>query len=192
MNIFFLDEDVQTCAEYHVDKHVVKMILEYAQLLSTAHRVLDGEPIVGITKTGRKQQQYKLMNDNDERLMYKATHMNHPSAIWCRESDANYQWLADLLVALCKEYTYRYGKKHKVERSGLMTKLVSKIPRSIPRTGEWSQPTPAMPDEYKVPGNHLESYHNYYRGDKPRMFSWKKREIPVWINTKEQTPSVLT
>jgi len=182
MNIFYLHEDVQTCAQQHVDKHVVKMILEYAQLLSTAHRVLDGEPMIGFTKTGRKQQQYKLDHDNDERLLYKATHMNHPSAIWCRENDKNYQWLADLLVALCKEYTYRYGKVHKVERSGLMKKLVSKQPRNI-KYGEWTEPTPAMPDEYKVPGDHLESYHNYYRGDKPRMFSWKKRETPDWINT---------
>jgi hypothetical protein len=187
MNIFYLDEDVQKCAEMHVDKHVVKMILEYAQLLSTAHRVLDGEPMIGRTKTGRRQQQYKLDNDGDERLMYKATHMNHPSAIWCRENTENYQWLADLLVALCKEYTYRYSKKHAVERSGLMTKLVNKMPRNI-RPGTWTEPTPAMPDEYKVDGDHLESYHNYYRGDKPRMFSWKKREVPVWINTYDRTP----
>jgi hypothetical protein len=166
----------------HVDKHVVKMILEYAQLLSTAHRVLDGEKYVAYSKTGRKQQAWKLMHDNDERLMYKATHMNHPSAQWIRESDEHYQWLADLLTELCKEYTYRYGKHHVVERSGLMEKLRTKMPKNIPHNG-WVAPPPAMPDEYKVPDNSLESYHNYYRGDKKRMWSWKKREIPAWINT---------
>jgi hypothetical protein len=181
MNIFYLHKDTQVCAQQHVDKHVVKMILEYAQLLSTTHRYLDGERIIGKSPTGRKQTQYILQNDGDNRLMYKATHINHPSAIWIRESDANYKWLAQLLEDLCAEYTYRYGKKHKVERSGLMRKLKDKLPKNIP-VGEWTEPTPAMPDQYKVQGDHLESYHNYYRGDKPRMFSWKLRETPTWIN----------
>ena len=181
MNIFYLHPEPTTCAQYHVDKHVVKMILEYAQLLSTTHRVLDGERIIGKSPSGRKQTQYILEHDNDNKLMYKATHMNHPSAQWVRESDENYKWLAKLLQETCKEYTYRYGKKHKVERSGLMSKLLNKVPRHIPK-GEWTEPTPAMPDHYKVPGDHLESYHNYYRGDKPRMFSWKNREVPPFIN----------
>lgn len=182
MNIFYLHEDVDVCARYHVDKHVVKMILEYAQLLSTAHRVLDGEQITGKTKTGRKQQQWILSNDNDQRLMYKATHINHPSAVWCRENSENYMWLAHLLEACCIEYTYRYGKKHKVERSGLMDKLLRSTPKNIPQ-GEWTEPTPAMPDHYKVDGDSLQSYHNYYNGDKVRMMSWKMRETPEWINT---------
>ena len=182
MNIFYLDENVDICTQYHVDKHVVKMILEYAQLLSTAHRVLDGEQITGKSQTGRRQQQWILGNDNDQGLMYKATHINHPSAIWCRENVENYMWLANLLEALCSEYTYRYGKKHKVQRSGLMHRLLTKMPRNI-RGGEWTEPPPAMPDHYKVTGDSLQSYHNYYNGDKVRMMSWKKREIPPWINT---------
>ena len=43
MNIFYLHENPEICAEYHCDKHVVKMILETAQMLSTAHRIIDGE-----------------------------------------------------------------------------------------------------------------------------------------------------
>lgn len=182
MNIFYLHNDVDVCAHMHVDKHVVKMILEYAQLLSTAHRILDGKLVEGVSKTGRKAKRWVLKNDNDERLMYKATHMNHPSAVWCRENSENYMWLAHLLEALCTEYTYRYGKVHKVQRDGLMDQLLRKTPKNIP-AGEFTEPTPAMPDEYKVDNDSIESYHNYYRGSKTRMFSWKNRETPSWINT---------
>ena len=77
MNIFYLDHDVRKCAEMHNDKHVVKMILEYAQLLSTAHRFLDGVPTVGKSKTGRKKTTYILSNELDS-VLYSATHINHP------------------------------------------------------------------------------------------------------------------
>ena len=107
----------------HVDKHCVKMILEYAQLLSTAHRILDGTQSVGLSKTGRKQTRYVLPDDR-ESMLYSATHINHPSAIWCRQSAQNYLWLTDLLNFLCAEYTYRYGKTHKIESTGLLRKLM--------------------------------------------------------------------
>ena len=97
MNIFYLHPDPKKCAEMHLNKHCVKMILEYAQLLSTAHRVLDGDDYAN---------QYNL---------YKATHVNHPSAIWVRQSCYNYSWLMQLLCHLCIEYTHRYGKVHKVQ-----------------------------------------------------------------------------
>ena len=179
MNIFYLDNDVTTCAEMHVDKHCVKMILEYAQLLSTAHRVLDGNIVVGLSKSGRKQQRY-ILNDSRDQIMYSATHINHPSAIWCRANLENYLWLHSMLVALCKEYTYRYGKTHKCEEIGLV-EMLGKSPTNIP-VGEFTEPTPAMPDHYKVVGNSIQSYKNYYLGDKTRMFSWKNRQTPFWIN----------
>ena len=99
MNIFYLHHDVNKCAELHNDKHVVKMILEYAQLLSTAHRVLDGTLSIGLSETGRKQTRY-VLPDNRESKLYVATHINHPSAIWCRQSYANYVWLSKLLTEL--------------------------------------------------------------------------------------------
>ena len=95
MNIFYLHNDPKTCAEMHVDKHCVKMILEYAQLLSTAHRVLDGTLNVGLSASGRKKTSYVLM-DQRESVLYSATHINHPSAIWVRQSDKNYDWLFSL------------------------------------------------------------------------------------------------
>ena len=183
MNIFYLHDDPRVCAEQQVDKHVVKMILEYAQLLSTAHRVLDGELYIAKTKTGRKAKRYRLKDDSLERQLYKATHINHKSAVWCRETDSNYKWLYDLWISTMDEYTYRYGRRHESEK---LRVALSKLPKNIMR-GPFTPPPPAMPDEYKVEGDSLESYHNYYRGDKKRMHSWKKRKAPDWINTIESS-----
>ena len=186
MNIFYLDNNPRVCAEMHLDKHCIKMILEYAQLLSTAHRVLDGTQSIGISKTGRKQIRY-VLPDHREPILYSATHINHPSAQWVRKSIQNYIWLAELLEELCGEYTYRYGKTHKVESSGLMQALKNNVPQNIdnvPFTG----PTPAMPDYCKVPGDALKSYRNYYFNEKSRMWSWKgkinSRKMPVWLSDK--------
>lgn len=178
MNIFYLHKEPQKAAEYHVDKHCVKMILETCQLLSTAHRMLDGTEVPGKTKTGRNIRRWELPDDRDA-IVYTATHINHPSAVWCRATSMNYIWLYSLLVELCKEYTYRYGKTHKCESTGLVNKLGA-LPTNIPY-GEFTEPTPAMPDQYKVPGNSLQSYHNYYNGEKQRMFNWKKRDVPSFI-----------
>lgn len=180
MNIFYLDKDPKACAEMHVDKHCVKMILETAQLLSTAHRVLDGTEVIGVSKTGRKAKRWQL-NDHRETTLYSATHINHPSAVWCRQSALNYTWLHSLLVRLCQEYTFRYGKVHKCFEIGLVHKLATP-PNNI-KHDDFTEPTPAMPEQYKVAGDSVQSYHNYYNGEKQRMFSWKKREVPSWINT---------
>ena len=179
MNIFYLNKDPKICAQEHVDKHCVKMILETAQLLSTAHRVLDGTETVGLSQSGRKAKHWLLSDDRDS-ILYSATHINHPSAVWCRQSLPNYQWLHNLLVELCTEYTYRYGKTHKCEQIGLV-KSLGAAPQNL-KSDRFTEPTPAMPDQYKVPGNSIQSYHNYYNGEKQRMFSWKKREVPGWIN----------
>lgn len=179
MNIFYLDHDVVKCAQYHNDKHVVKMIIEYAQLLSTAHRVLDGTKSVRLSKTGRKQTAF-ILPDSRESVLYSATHINHPSAVWVRQSSVNYEWLHCLLFQLCKEYTYRYGKTHKVEASGLLMKL-QEIPKNISTKTRFTEPTPAMPDEFKVSGDSIQSYWNYYNGAKTRMFSWKNRNVPAFI-----------
>ena len=184
MNIFYLDKNPQRCAQMHVDKHCVKMILEYAQLLSTAHRVLDGVLTVGLSQSGRKQQRY-ILSDERQQMLYSATHINHPSAVWVRQSSANYMWLAELLEECCKEYTYRYGKIHKVESSGLMQILKNVFPINI-SDKPFTEPTPAMPDECKVPGDSIQSYHNYYWSNKKHLWSWKgkinSRERPRWMS----------
>ena len=178
INIFYLDNDPYECAKLHTDKHVVKMILEYAQLLSTAHRYLDGTLSVGLSTSGRKKTSY-VLRDQRESILYASTHINHPSAIWCRKGIVQYRWLHNLLIELCKEYTYRYGKIHKVERGGLLWEL-EKPPKNIYTDVCWSEPTPAMPDTYKVNSNSIKSYINYYVGAKQHIASWKKREKPDW------------
>ena len=89
MNIFYLHYDTKKCAEMHVDKHCVKMILEYAQLLSTAHRVLDGRESITLSLSGRKKKVWTI-DDHRNNVLYSATHINHPSAIWVRQSLENY------------------------------------------------------------------------------------------------------
>lgn len=186
MNIFYLDPDPKTCAEMHVSKHVIKMIIEYAQIMSTAHRVLDGEQ--GIDKRyvhGSLPARYrnvKVWHLPDERqsVLYKATHINHPSAIWCRENNSNYQWLFFMWTYLLDEYTYRYGKTHACAR--LATTLAI-TPKNIP-FGDFFAPTPAMPDDVKVAGNSMLSYHNYYNKHKRSFASWQgrinSRPTPTW------------
>ena len=180
MNIFYLDHDVRKCAEMHNDKHVVKMILEYAQLLSTAHRVLDGVELIGLSDSGRKKKFWTL-GDSRDYTLYKATHINHPSAVWVRKSAQNYMWLAEMLEVLCGEYTYRYGKVHKVERDGLMQLLKNEFPKNLP-IAPFTEPTPAMPDDVKVSGDSIKSYRNYYINNKAHLANWKKRQVPEWFN----------
>ena len=180
MNIFYLDHDVRKCAEMHNDKHVVKMILEYAQLLSTAHRVLDGVELSGLSDSGRKKKFWTL-GDSRDYTLYKATHINHPSAVWVRKSAQNYMWLAEMLEVLCGEYTYRYGKVHKVERDGLMQLLKNEFPKNLP-VAPFTEPTPAMPDDVKIIGDSIKSYRNYYINNKAHLANWKKRQVPEWFN----------
>lgn len=177
MNIFILDHDVEKCAEYHVDSHTGKIALELAQMLSTAHRVLDGIKSIGKSPTGRKQTIYKLIN-NDE-LIYKATHVSHPSSLWIRENSANYRWAFQLFCALSNEYTYRYGKVH-LSYSKL-SDILYDAPVNIAQSNQMTPFALAMPEQYQNPSNAVESYRAYYNGDKRHLFAWKNRPIPKWI-----------
>ena len=177
MNIFYLDKNEESCAQYHNDKHVVKMILEYAQLLSTAHRITDGVLSVGLSKTGRKQTRYVLSDERND-VLYTATHVNHPSAKWARHSAGNYHWLYSLLNNLCKEYTHRYGKHHVVETKVLPT--LALVPNGL-AAGEFTPPWRAMPDDVKIGDDSLASYRNYYITKKRAMSRWTNRPMPVWF-----------
>ena len=181
MNIFYLHNDPETCAQMHNDKHVVKMILEYAQLLSTAHRVIDGVEEQALSKSGRKQKVWRLSDDRDVHI-YKASHINHPSAKWVRHNISNYSWLFEMWVELLREYTYRYDKVHSSER--LVEYLVN-IPKNIPTSNGWTAPWRAMPDEFKVdrsvPDYTIESYRAYYLGAKVKMSRWTNRPMPQWF-----------
>lgn len=181
MNIFYLDNDPIVCAEMHVDKHVIKQVLEYAQLLSTAHRVLDGVPCRILSDKGRQKTVYRLPDNRDD-ILYSATHISHPSAIWVRQSDKNYDWLFSLFQALMDEYTYRYGKVHACSK---LEPYLGRIPNNIPWK-PFTEPTPAMPDEVKVAGSSIKSYQNYYIQNKQHLASWNgkvnSRKQPEWFH----------
>ena len=144
MNIFYLDKCPNKAAKYQYNKHVVKMILESAQMLCTAHHCY-----------GNAEQKLNVP--------YKQAHLNHPSTIWARKSRATYRWLYLHMMALGDEYTKRYGKTHLT-----ITKCAKflNVPPVHIQGDEWSEPPQAMPDQYKVPGCSITAYWNYYEGEK--------------------------
>ena len=173
-----LDHDEQKAAQYHCDKHVVKMILESAQLLSTAHRVLDGIVVEGKTASGRKKKVYKLDDERDTKL-YSATHINHPSAVWARSSIENYNWLVDHFFALMQEYTYRYEKTHKCY--GEISATLASPPKNLEEYDMTLMPS-CMAPEYIISSDPVTNYRNYYKVGKTHLHSWKKRNPPEWMN----------
>ena len=177
MNIFYLNQDPEECAKQHVDKHVVKMIVEYAQLLSTAHRVLDGKQETIILPSGRKKKAW-ILSDDREQILYKSTHVNHPSVIWVRQNEHNYSWLYSLWIYLIVEYNFRYGKMHKT--AGLIEAL-EYLPTNIPES-KFTEPTPAMPEQYRSVSS-VDSYRAYYLAEKSHMFVWSHRSKPDWVQT---------
>lgn len=175
MNIFYLDEEASRAAQYHMDRHVRKMIIEYAQLLSTAHRVLDGVERVDITDKNRKIRRWHTDDWRDE-ILYKSTHVNHPSSKWVRESAYNYAYLYNLFCALCDEFMYRFNKQHATDIK--LRKALRLLPMNIPWIEMTSIPQ-AMDEEYKL-DNSLDAYRNYYINGKSHLAQWTRREIPGW------------
>ena len=147
MNIFYLDKCPVKAAKYQYNKHVVKMILESAQMLCTAHHVVDGR--------------VRLLDE----IPYRITHINHPSTKWVRTNNRNYMWLYHHMMALGDEYTRRYNKKHLT-----ITKcenVLSKFP-SLLKDALYGDPIDmpqCMPDEYKDECS-IQAYWNYYIGEK--------------------------
>lgn len=189
MQIFVLDAMPYTAAKYHCDKHIVKMVLEYAQLLSTAHRVLrcnylkyekpngkrqglfllDGEEVKYNTELGK----YQIVDPQ----CYNATHINHPCALWARETDANYHWLVALFTGCLREYKRRYHKEHSVAK---LLPFFECAPAQITR----APMTPfalAIPDQYKVTNNAIASYRAFYVGEKARFAKWTNTDLPPWF-----------
>lgn len=142
MNIFYIHNDPKVCAKAMTDKHCVKMILESAQMLSTAHHELD--------------------QDKAPDNIYKSTHKNHPSAKWVRQSVQNYKWLYDHFIFLSDEYTRRYNRRHKTDKD--LSHILINPPKNIP-VADFTQPPQAMPDIYKT-NNSVRSYRIYYITEK--------------------------
>jgi len=185
MNIFFVDSNPVVAAQSLVDKHVVKMIVETVQLLSTAHRYLDGRQVqkkkmvAGSLPARWRNMKDWVLDDGREEILYKATHINHPSAAWCRESVENYNWLVEHFFALCDEYTRRYKRKH-ICSLGNLPYTIQSPPNNL-KNYDWTTPPSVMDDKYIITENYIDNYRNYYKFGKANLHSWTNREPPLWI-----------
>jgi hypothetical protein len=152
MNIFILDNDIKKCVQSHVDKHVVKMILESAQILCT------------------------VLHNTGSTAPYKKTHQNHPCTLWANESIENWLWLKQFALTLNDEYKYRYDRvvDHK---SAVVVKNLP-IP-NLPSKG-LTPFVKAMPDTIKTILDPVEAYRQYYMQEKRHIAKWTKRESPYW------------
>lgn len=196
MNIFFLDHNPKKAAEYHCDKHVVKMCLEYAQILSTCYHICSKD----------KSEGKQLLSS-----LYKPTHVNHPCVKWACESYLHYTWLCCLWAHTLFEYSNRYGGKD--HKSSMLLKYLCFAPakldleksRNLP-VGQYldinvehrlgyvyfnknketllSKIVLAMPEQYKNPKDPVKSYRQYYIGEKNKFASWDKlHNTPDWWRT---------
>tara|TARA_B110000211_G_C14042027_1_gene537207 strand:- start:566 stop:1138 length:573 start_codon:yes stop_codon:yes gene_type:complete len=188
MNLFILDKDPIKAAQLQCDKHVVKMIVESAQMLSTAHRMLDGVQTRRKSQSGKTMSKYWELPDDREAVLYKAVHMGHPCTVWTMQNDNNYRWHYDHFSALCREYTYRYDKTHATQ-----TKLKSylmNLPNNI-KQGWKYQMTPfalAMKAEPQCINENdiVQSYKDYYQTKQDRFkMAWTRRSIPEWFEVRQ-------
>jgi len=153
MNIFVLDLDIRKCARYHCDQHVVKMILESVQILCTALWLHGIE------------------------APYKPTHGRHPCVLWASKSRSNMHWLARLAGALNYEFKYRFRKESDHESYSVLAALRFRTVEDLGLT-PFAQ---AMPEQYRIPGDPVTAYRNYYRAEKARFARWTRRAIPLWF-----------
>lgn len=153
MNIFFLSNDPILAAMAQCDQHVVKMVLESAQLMSTTYREFGHD------------------------APYHSTHRNHPCAVWLRESRDHYTWFANHAMALAREYTVRYGKHHKSEE---VIRALYSPPDEMKDTG-WRDPPQCVPEQHKRDDT-VAAYRAYYQDDKARFARWAtgSRTPPEW------------
>jgi hypothetical protein len=153
MNIFVLDKNIDKCARYHCDQHVVKMILESVQMMCTA------------------------LNKKGISTPYKSTHVKHPCVLWVEQSYDNFMWLHDLAMALNNEYRFRFQKETDHKSITVLNKISAYEYESHGLT-EFAQ---AMPDQYKVPGNPVKAYRQFYLAEKMHFAKWTRRRVPAWI-----------
>jgi len=158
MNIFVLDREITNCARYHCDQHVVKMILESAQMLCTA------------------------LHKKGFTTPYRPTHKNHPCVLWVEKSYANFTWLVELAQALNREYRFRFDRNEDHKSIGVIQQICNY--RYAGR--EMTPFVQVMPEKYQVPGDTVTAYRNYYRGEKLAFAAWRRRPRPEWLSRLEK------
>lgn len=182
MNIFALHPNPRKAARWHVDQHVVKMLLETCQLLYTAHWVLFYPDLLqhkSVTKLSQAQKELEVPEYMwSAPTAYRPCHTQHPCASWTRASSENYLWLATLGLELVREYRFRFKKTHSCEEH--IEWLADNLPLSIPM-GPRSPFAMAMDVEYRVSKNPIVSYRNYYRKGKQSLIRYTGRHVPHWL-----------
>jgi hypothetical protein len=192
MNIFVLSLNKKECAQWHVDKHCVKMILEYCQLLYTCHWVKTHPELVNYKSAVALSKYQKTLNVPQYILSaplckttnengYRPCHVNHPCNIWVGQSGGNYIWLCMLAMELCKEYTYRFSKIHKCQEH--IEWLTNHIPPNMKKTHPRTKFAIAMGDEFKISEDPVECYRHYYVASKKErgLAVYSGRNPPDWI-----------
>lgn len=161
MNAFYLHHAPPLAAVMHCDVHVVKMALETTQILSTVHH----------------------LHGNSSAAPYKKTHEHHPTVVWAAESMAQYDWLQQLGLYLCREYALRYGsftKRHACEKH-ILGSLASPPPALLTAPWRWREPPQAMPEECRVPNDAVSAYRKYYREHKAHFAKWRLGGVPQFM-----------
>ena len=153
MNIFYLDDEITRCAQYHCDQHVVKMILESVQMMCT------------------------VLNKMGVPTPYRSTHENHPCVLWVERSFDNFCWLRDLATALNDEYRFRYQRQSDHKSISVLQEISGNRYRSRGLT-EFAQ---AMPEKYKLSGDPVNAYRQFYRYEKMAFAKWTRRSVPAWL-----------
>lgn len=155
MNIFVLDYNPKVAAEYHCDKHVVKMILESAQILCAVH--------------------HRYGNTN---VPYKLTHKNHPCTIWAGDSRQNYEWLLQLATHLNDEYKFRFNhfENHK------SYDVILSLPDNPCLATGVTPFAEAMPEHCKISSDTVSNYRNYYLTEKQHILKYSNCQTPFWVN----------
>jgi hypothetical protein len=180
MNRFIIEETPKACAQSLCDSHVVKMVLEEAQMLCTVHRLLDGKQTQRLSKSGSRLKSW-VFEDGRETRFYKGCHYGHPCTVWAKETKGNYSFAYELFREMSKEYTYRYDKRHK--SFDKLWKYLSNAPNNIDPSMEVTPFPLAMGAEPDCidPDNPIQSYRDFYHTKVDRFdMKWTRRKEPEW------------
>ena len=182
MNLFVLDNNPVIAAQLQCNKHIPKMAVESAQMLSTVHRMLDGRLTRAPSKSGKTMSKHWIHPDPAlDKVLYKAVHMHHPCTVWSAESGANYDWHYEHFIALCDEYTYRYGKIHATDK--LLRGVLKNRPFQI-KSGSFTPQPLAMKANPECINYRdiVGSYRNFYQTKQHRFkMVWTSRPVPEWF-----------
>lgn len=182
MNIFYLDDDPALAAQQHCDRHVVKMILETAQILSTVWHKLAPDSVIMDWRVSADHPYGEIKHLHVElcgNRIYKPTHINHPAVEWACTYGGNYLWLYRLGMYLLEEYTYRYGRIHAC--TPVMRALELLPPPLASTESTYCDGFIIMPNEYAA-DDVISSYRNYYRVAKENLLTYTRRQPPEWLS----------